>query len=85
WRTRMTRFYKAEMYKFKFPASHGHYSWNEYLDFVMTDPASDHKTVMKAGFFSGEIEGFRTTNMLARISRVPRCLSLVARAIKRQV
>ncbi|MBB3919789.1 hypothetical protein GGQ65_007145, partial [Rhizobium fabae] len=48
------------MYKFKFPTSRGHYAWNEYLDFVMTDSASDQKTAMKAGFFSGEIEGFRT-------------------------
>lgn len=74
WRTRMTRFYKAEMYKFKFPASHGHYAWNEYLDFVMTDPASDQKTVMKAGLFSGEIEGFRTTRPYTTFLAAQSCL-----------
>ncbi|PDS54678.1 hypothetical protein CO663_33870 [Rhizobium anhuiense] len=60
-RTRMVRFYKAEMYKFKFPSTNGHFAWNQYLEYVMTEASAKKEAAVKAGVFVGEIEGFRTT------------------------
>ena len=60
-RTRMVRFYKAEMYKFKFPSTNGHFAWDQYLQDVMTDTSARKEAAVKAGVFVGEIEGFRTT------------------------
>lgn len=60
-KTRMVRFYKAEMFKLKFPSSNGHFDWNQYLEFVMTDQSVQKQAAVKAGVFAGEIEGFRTT------------------------
>lgn len=57
---RMVRYYKAEMYKSKFPASNGYVDWEEYLGFIVTDNDVRPEAKTKAAAFASEIATCKT-------------------------
>ncbi len=58
-RRQMVRFYKAEMYRLKFPTANGYFDWQTYLDDLLRGRHVSVGARHKAAFFLGEIEGYR--------------------------
>lgn len=57
---RMVRFYKAEMYKHKFPTSNGFYDWDAYLASIVDSNEVKEATKLKAVAFVAEIATYKT-------------------------
>jgi len=57
---RIVRYYKAEMYKSKFPTTNGFAEWQTYLDYLITEEGIATSVKVKAAAFASEIQAYKT-------------------------
>ncbi|MHC2457704.1 hypothetical protein ACVMIX_004345 [Rhizobium leguminosarum] len=57
---RIVRYYKAEMYKSKFPTTNGFADWQSYIDYLITEDGIATPIKIKAAAFASEIQTYKT-------------------------
>jgi hypothetical protein len=60
-RRKMTRLYRSEFHRTKFPSASPFFDWDSYLAGIINGDTAPQTAKLKASFIAGELAGFRAT------------------------